>query len=475
MKRLSFPPNNPLTPLALFAAVVLACSPLRASADDWPQWLGPQRDGVWRETGLLTEFPKDGLKVRWRIPVGSGYAGPAVAGGKVFVHDRVLDAGATNPDSGFTPPGSKVAGKERVLCLDEASGKVLWTHEYDCTYKLGYPLGPRCTPTVAGGKVYTLGAMGDLYCLDTADGKVRWSKNWVKDYGASLGIWGASAHPLVDGDKLICLVGGKGSVVVAFDKDTGKESWKALSAPEPGYAPPMIFTAGGKRQLIVWDPEAVSGLDPETGTVYWTQPFQLKPPSRMSISTPRYDDGLLFVTAFYDGSLCLKLAADAPKAEVLWKSKSKSEQPDRTDFLHSIISTPVFKDGYIYGVCSYGELRCLKADTGERLWSTRKATTKDDKPTRWANAFLVPLTPTPLPRGERGRGEGERFFLFNEQGELILARLSPKGYEEISRAKVLEPTNNMPGRPVVWSHPAFANKCVYARNDKEIVCVSLAK
>jgi outer membrane protein assembly factor BamB len=469
MKRLSFPPGNPLT-LAWFAAVVLACSPLRAPADDWPQWLGPQRDGVWRETGLLTEFPRDGLKVRWRQPIGPGYAGPAVAGGKVFVHDRVLDAGVTNPDSGFTPPGSKYGGKERVLCLDEASGKPLWKHEYDCTYKVAYPLGPRCTPTVAGGKVYTLGTMGDLYCLDAADGKVLWSKNWVKDYGANLGAWGAAAHPLVDGNKLICLVGGKGSTVVAFDKDTGTQLWKALSAVEPGYAPPMIYEVGGKRQLIVWEPEAVSSLDPETGTVYWRQPFQLRPPSHMSISTPRYDHGLLFVTSFYDGALCLKLAADKPKAEVLWKSKSKSEQSDKTDALHSIISTPVLKDGYVYGVCSYGELRCLKADTGERLWSTLKATTKDDKPARWANAFLVFWEPL-----KADRSDGEQFFLFNELGELIVARLSPKGYEEISRAKVLEPTNNMPGREVVWSHPAFANKCVYARNDKEIVCVSLAK
>ena len=154
----------------------------------------------------------------------------------------------------------------------------------------------------------------------------------------------------------------------------------------------------------------------------------------------------------------MKLAADKPAATVLWRGRSRSEM--KTDGLHSIIPTPFLEDGYIYGVCSYGQLRCLKADTGERLWSTLKATTPDEKETRWANAFLVK--------------NGNRFFLANEKGDLIIARLTPQGYDEISRAHLLDPTNREPGRAVVWSHPAFANRCVYARNDKEIICASLA-
>ena len=452
---------------ALLAGVALALglTAAGARADDWPQWLGPRRDGVWRETGILEKFPKDGPRVRWRTPIGQGYAGPAVADGRVYVLDRVLPGGVTNPTSGFD--SKTVAGQERLLCLDEATGKVLWTHEYDCTYNIGYPSGPRATPTVAGGKVYTLGAMGDLRCLDAESGKLLWSKNFLtdfpgrKDHRDKVGIWGCAAHPLVDGNRLICLVGGPDHLVVAFDKDTGQVLWHALSAAQVGYAPPMIAEAGGKRQLIVWEPEAVHGLDPEGGQVSWSVPFELRAPPCMAISTPRVAGDRVFVTSFYDGSLMLKLDADRPGASVLWKAKGRSEKPEDTKALQSIISTPVLKDGYLYGVCSYGELRCLKADTGERLWMTRQATTRDGEPVRWANAFLVP--------------QGDRFFLFNELGDLLIARLTPQGYDEVSRAHILEPTNPMPGRLVVWSHPAFANRSAYARNDKEIVCVSLAE
>ncbi|HXG10140.1 MAG TPA: PQQ-binding-like beta-propeller repeat protein [Gemmataceae bacterium] len=440
--------------LAVLAVLGLAV----ARADDWPQWLGPQRDGVWRETGLVEKFPPGGPRVRWETPVGIGYAGPAVANGRVYITDRLLAPGVKNPESGFDRPA--LPGKERVLCLDEKTGRVLWTYEYDCTYEIAYPGGPRTTPLVSGGKVYTLGAMGDLYCLEAAKGTVIWSKNFMKDYDAPAQQWGFSAHPLLDGDKLICLVGGPGSTAVAFHKDTGKELWRSMNAREQGYSPPVIYDVAGRRQLIIWHPEAVNGLDPETGKVYWSVPFKVR--AGLSVPMPRLAGDRLLVSSFYNGSMMLKLGQDdkgQPTATVLWRGKSQSEQPRLTDTLHSIIPTPVIKDGYIYGICSYGELRCLRADTGERLWETHQPTTGES--VRWGNAFLVP--------------NGNRFILFNEKGDLILARLTPKGYEEISRANILEPTNTMPRRPVVWSHPAFANKCVYARNDKKIICVSLAQ
>src|SRR5439155_18476422 len=153
----------------LSAAAMLFCG-AGAPADDWPQWLGPRRDGVWRETGIVKDLPKEGPKVRCRTPVAMGYAGPAVAGGRVYVTDWVPAPDTQVPASGFVSRKTALAGTERVLCLDEKTGKVLWKQEYDCSYQVAYAAGPRTTPVVGGGKVYTLGTMGDLLCLDAESG-----------------------------------------------------------------------------------------------------------------------------------------------------------------------------------------------------------------------------------------------------------------------------------------------------------------
>lgn len=443
--------------IAIFMA--LAVTSAVARADDWPQWLGPKRDGVWRETGILEKFPKGGPKVRWRTPIGEGYSGPAVANGRVYITDRVLAKGSKNPDNAFDRK-TLVKGVERTLCLNEANGKILWKHEYECDYRISYASGPRTTPVVAGGKVYTHGAMGHLYCYDAETGNVLWSRDCLADYAKEPPAWGFSGHPLLDGDRLICLVGGKGSVVVAFHKDTGKELWKALSSFEPGYAPPTIFEIDGKRQLILWHPESVNSLDPETGKVYWSQRYNKKKQLQagMSIPTPRLDGDRLFFTCFYEGSLMLQVkGTEQPK--VLWQIQGRSVTD--TEALHSVMVTPIVKSGHIYGVCSYGELRCLEQATGKRLWSTYQPVTGAS--TRWGNSFMVE--------------QGDRVIFFNEGGELILGKVSPQGYTEIDRAKILTATNTMAppaGRRVIWSHPAFANRSVYARNDQEIICVSMA-
>jgi outer membrane protein assembly factor BamB len=287
---------------------------------------------------------------------------------------------------------------------------------------------------------------------------VLWSRDFKQDFGVRTPMWGFAGHPLLDGQKLICLVGGQGSVAAAFDKDSVKELWKALSADEPGYCPPMIYQLGGKRQLVIWHPEAVNGLDPETGKVYWTQPFKAR--AGLSIPTPRVEGDKLLVTSFYNGALMLQFDKDKPEPRVLWKGKSNNEQPKRTDGLHAIMCTPILKDGMIYGVCSYGELRCLKEESGERVWQSLQLTgSTEDGKDRWNNAFIV--------------AQGDRYFCFTEKGDVVIAKLTPQGYEETSRANILKPDNRMAGRPVIWSHPAFANKCIFARNDSEIVCVPL--
>ena len=189
--------------------------------------MGPARDGIWREAGVVEEIPAAGLPVKWRVPVKGGYSGPAVADGRVYLtdYDRPVGPLANAPND-----RTAIAGRERVCCFEAATGRLLWEHAYDCPYSISYAAGQRCTPTVAGGKVYSLGAEGNLFCLDAEGGRVLWQKDFKQDYSAPTPLWGFCGHPLVEGDLLICLVGGPGSVAVAFDKETGEERWRALSA-----------------------------------------------------------------------------------------------------------------------------------------------------------------------------------------------------------------------------------------------------
>jgi outer membrane protein assembly factor BamB len=365
----------------------------------------------------------------------------------VYITDHVVAEGAKKPASPFER--GNIGGTERVLCLKEADGKLLWKHEYDCPYTISYPLGPRTTPVVHGDKVYTLGAEGNLLCLQTETGNVGWSRDLKKDYGVKAPNWGFAAHPLLDGRKLICMVGGAGSTVVAFDIDNGKEIWRALTAPEPGYCPPMIYEFGGRRQLIVWHPEAVNGLDPETGKVYWSQPLQTY--QGMTIPTPRQLGTSLFVSSTGNFTALLRVAGERPGVEVVWRG-------DKNTGMAPVFGTPFVEGGFIYGSDKDGQLRCIKADTGEHVWETMEPNGGKKAPS--GDVFIIK--------------NGNRFFLSTEKGDLIIANLSPKGYEEVSRTHLLEPTAAAWGREVVWSHPAFANHCVYARNDKEIICASLA-
>jgi outer membrane protein assembly factor BamB len=426
--------------------LILMASP--CWADDWPQWQGPQRDSVWRETGILKQLPDGGPSIKWRVPVAWGYAGPAVANGRVYLFDYDT-AGDANTDNGGAR--TKLTGKERILCLDAGSGKEAWRYDYDCAYSISYPAGPRCTPTVSGGKVYALGAMGDLTCLDAKTGKPLWSKNLPTEYKAQVPQWGYAGHPLVDGDTVFCLAGGEDSVAVALDKETGKERWHALSAKQIGYAPPTLIKAAGVQQLVIFDSDGLNGLDPKTGKVFWSVP--LEPNFGMAIMAPRLEGDLLFAGAIVTQCVVAKLGGDRPAAEVVWRGKASTG-------LYPVNSAPFLEDGYLYGVDQDSKLRCVKLADGQRVWDTLTPVVGMEN-IKTGTAFLVK--------------NGDRFYLFNEGGELIIAKLNPKGYEEVSRAKILAPTGRAFGRDVVWSHPAFANRCMFARNDREIVCVSLAQ
>jgi outer membrane protein assembly factor BamB len=441
-----------------WAIVLVLFLPPCSKADDWPQWLGPRRDGVWREKGLVKQLPA-GLKPLWRAPLGTGYAGPAVVADRVYVMDRLRPKG---PDGKPARPTRKgIPGKERILCLDATSGKEIWKREYECPYTVSYPSGPRVTPVVRDGRVYALGAMGRLTCLDAKDGKVVWQKDLIEEYKLTgPPVWGFACHPLLEGNRLFVVVGGPGSAAVALHKDTGKELWRALTSTEVGYSPPMLVEAGGKKQLIVWLSESVNGLDPATGKAFWKQEYPVGiEPQRPAVNIVSLvpHANRLFLTTYYHGPMMLELGKDKPSARVLWRGKSNS--PTRPDGLHGLMATPAVKDGFLYGVGVTGELRCVEAKSGKTRWQTYDLTggAKSDCGT----AFLV--------------RQGDRFVVFNDQGELFLAELTPKGHKIAGRMKLLEPVEEARGRKVVWSHPAFARKCVFARNDKEMVCVSLAE
>ena len=447
-------------PAALTALLVMTFFST-ARADDWPQWLGPRRDSIWREPGLATAIPAAGLPVKWRVPVAGGYSGPAVADGRVYVMDYVAREGEL-----VNGPNDRTlrAGTERLLCLDAATGRLLWKHEYDCPYSISYASGPRCTPTVADGRVYALGAEGNLACLDAATGRLLWSKDFKTLYAAPTPIWGFCGHPLVEGDLLVCLVGGPGSVAVAFDRVTGAERWKALTASESGYCPPTMIESAGVRQLVIWDADNLNALDPATGRVLWSQP--LKPMYGMSIMAPQVADTprgqVLFASGIGRVAALYALAADAPAARLLWRGEPKSA-------VFCANATPFIAGDTLYGCdCDTGMLTAVALDDGRRLWETLEPTTGGERRSKHGTAFLVRQA-----EGVAGDPTGTtRTWIFSETGDLILARLSPEKYEELGRTRLLDPTNECFGREVVWSHPAFANGCILVRNDREVVCVS---
>lgn len=415
-------------------------------AADWPQWMGPQRDNVWREEGIVAKFPKDGLKVRWRTPIAGGYAGPAVAAGKVFTTDYV-----TKDDVKVDNFGRKSSsGVERVLCLDEATGKIVWQKEYPVTYTVSYPAGPRVTPTVDGDRVYFLGAEGNLVCCNVADGTIVWEKSLTKEYQTKSALWGYASHPLIDGDRLICVVGTQVAHAVAFDKRTGKELWRTNKAPEQGYTPPSFIEAGGQRQLVFAKPDGVYAVNPETGAILWETGYNADNGS--IIMTPVRVGDYLYIGGYQEKNLLLKLNLDKPGVEVVWRNKPRMA-------ISPVNVQPFVADGMIYGFHEKGDLRAVEIPSGEIKWRTGG------------------------PLGQRPQGSGtafitrhkDRYFFFTETGDLVIGKLSPTGYEEVDRTKLIEPTNFAFGRDVVWCAPAYANKSIYVRNDKEILAASLAE
>jgi len=406
-------------------------------AEDWPQWRGSGRDGVWHERDIRKTFPAEGLPVRWRAPIGYGFSSPVVAKGRVYVTDVLLD---------------RPMVRGRVLCFHETTGKLLWTFSREKTnypawaFVPGQEPSPNGTPVVRDGKVYATGPQAhSLYCLEAASGKLVWERDLAQDYQIEETAT-ISASPLVDQDRVILQVGGKpGACVVAFDRKSGKEIWRSLNEIG-GHASPMIIKAGGPRQLIVWTTQSVSSLDPATGQLFWREAFAAG--SSGAVATPVLSSNRLLVSG-----LMLKLDEKKPSASVLWP-----ESRAATRRILSGTSTPLVQGDYVYSLNPAGDLVCLEAETGRQVWETDKVT-----PEKRGSSACMHMTVN-----------GSSVFIYNELGELILAHLSPQGYEEICRTTLVRPTYAFGGRKMTWAAPSFANGNVYARNEKEIICASLS-
>lgn len=380
-----------------------------APGQDWPQFLGPTRNGVY--TG-----PAGGAwppAVAWKKDMGAGFAAPVVAQGRVIVFQRL-------------------GNRETVECLDAKTGKRVWVYDYPTAYRddFGFDEGPRGTPAVAGGKVYTFGAEGVLHCLDFATGKKLWSVETHQKFGVKKQFFGAACSPLVEGEGVVLNIGGSGGVV-AFHKDTGQVLWTATN-DEAGYSAPVAATIGGTRHVLSLTRAGLVDIDPANGKVRFQFPWRSRSQASVNAAAPlMVGENLVLLSASYGtGAVLLEI----PSKKKVWSSD---------DVLSCHYSTPVFREGYLYGFHGRQEegqsLRCVEAKTGKVAW-------KQDG----FGAGTVTLA-------------GDRLLVLRENGELVAAPAAREGFRPSGRARILS--------GVVRAYPAVAEGVLFARDEKTLVAV----
>ncbi len=393
----------------------------RACADDWPQFLGPTRNGVYSGPALAASWPKDGPPVVWQRKIGQGFSGPVIASGKLILFHRIED-------------------KETVECLDANTGKALWTFDYPTAYRddFGFDEGPRATPAIADDRVYTYGAEGILTCLELASGNKTWSLDVRKEFRAPKGFFGIACSPLVEGNAIILDIGGDGAGIVAFNKLTGKLLWKATN-DQPSYSSPVAATISNRRYLFVLTLANFVALDPANGKVLFQYPF--RPPIRSSVTAAAplvVDDQVVLSASYGLGAVLLKITTTGP--EKIWSGD---------DILSNHYATSVCLNGFLYGIHGRTDpgfeppasLRCVELKTGK---------------VRWQQDAFGAATLTLA---------GDQLLILTEKGELIRAPATPSAFRPLARAQVL-PTQ-------VRAHPALANGLFYARSKDKLVCLDL--
>lgn len=403
---------------SLLALGVLLSIGTRADAEDWPQWLGPKRDGGTTE---IVKPWKEPLKVLWKHSVGEGHGGPVVAKGRTYLFYRT--------------PGKN---EETLAAFDAVSGKQLWATSYPrVETKIAFGNGPRGVPIVADGKIYTFGISSVLTCFHAEDGKLLWQVDTAKEYQAPTLTFGGSCSPVIAGDLVLVNVGAKGASIVAFDKNTGKEAWKKFD-DGASYSSPLLYDHAGTQRVAFLTAKGLVSLNPKDGALFWRHPFVdllLE-----SSCTPMLIDGKLLASSITAGSVLLQEDAKEPKVTKVWSNS-----------LNCYFSTPVAlgKDTLYMVTGSLlsktAVLRCVDAKSGMELWNR-------DKVGKY-HATLV-------------RTGDDKLLLVEEKGDLVLLDPSRKAYNELSRTHICGST---------WAHPAIANGRLYIRDAKEIICVELPK
>lgn len=412
--------------LAAFSAIAFAAS--SPASFDWPQWQGPDRNAISKESGLLKEWPQAGPPLAWKITgLGGGDGTPSVAAGKIF---------------GMSNRGAD----EVVWALSEKDGKTLWVTRLGPAFNQSWPQskeGPGCTPTVDGERLYVLGLGGNLVCLQTRDGKIVWQRSLVSDFGGSVPVWSYRESPLVDGDKVICTPGGPEATIAALDKLTGKTIWKSKVPDSPGaaYASAIAIDFEGQRQYVQFTARAVVGVAASDGKFLW-QYERASNSHGINCSTPIYHDGLVFAASAYDnggGLVKLSKAANgAIKAEEIYFS-------DRMQNHHGGM---IVFEGYLYGANggnAGGYLACLDFQTGNVMWDERRGEKR-------------------APKGSIAFADGRLYYRL-EDGTMLLIEPSPKQYLE--RGRFVQPGRS---KQPAWAHPVIANGKLYLRDQDALLC-----
>jgi outer membrane protein assembly factor BamB len=411
--------RSPLFGIALAVAAALAATVITGATSDWPQYLGPSRNGIYGGPALADNWGANGPKVVWRKQVGQGFAGPAVVGNRVILFHRV--------------------GNEEVLeSLDAATGNSTWRYAYPTRYRddFGFDEGPRAVPVVADGVIYTFGAEGQLHAVDLAKGTRIWSEDTMKRFGVPKGFFGAAGSPLVEGGRVIANVGGDKAGIVAFDAKTGKVLWTATD-DDASYSSGIAATIGGHRLGVFLTRDSLVGLDPASGMVQFQRRWRARIAASVNAATPIIVGDQIFVSAQYGpGAGVLKV--NGSQLVDVWTSD---------EVLSNHYATSVFYNGYLYGFHGRQEFgpsfRAVEFQTGAVKWSQEQF--------RAGSVLLA----------------GDRLVITREGGELILAAASPQAFKPIARAQILQ--------GVVRPYPALADGLLYIRNENTLVCLDLRK